>query len=42
LESWCRIREYDKANVEIPFTPVLSKKHKQQVKKTTSERETAV
>jgi hypothetical protein len=30
---WHHIREYDKANVEMPFTPVLSKKQKQQVKK---------
>jgi len=31
--SGCRIRDYDKANVEMPFTLVLSKKKKQQVKK---------
>ena len=33
LELWHHIRDYDKANVEMPFTPVLSKKQKQQVKK---------
>jgi hypothetical protein len=33
LELWCRIREYDAKEVEMPFTPVLSKKQKQWVKK---------
>jgi hypothetical protein len=33
LELWRRIHDYDVANAEMPFTPVLSKKHKQQVKK---------
>jgi len=33
LELWRRIHEYDAKAVETPFTPVLSKKHKQQVKK---------
>jgi len=28
-----RVRDYDKSNREIPFTPVLSQKHKQQVRK---------
>jgi hypothetical protein len=32
-ELWNRVREYDKANAELPFTPVLSRKHKQQVRK---------
>ena len=29
LELWNRVREYDKANTELRFTPVLSRKHKQ-------------
>jgi hypothetical protein len=33
LELWRRILEYDKGNAEMPFTPVLSKRQKQQVKK---------
>ncbi len=33
LDLWMRVREYDKANAEIPFTLVLSRKQKQQVKK---------
>jgi len=33
MELWRRIREYDEKAAEIPFTPVLSKKQKQQVKK---------
>jgi len=33
LDLWMRVREYDKANAELPFTPVLSKKQKQQVRK---------
>jgi len=28
-----RVHDYDKANAEKPFTPVLSRKQKQQVKK---------
>jgi len=33
LDLWMRVREYDKANAELPFTLVLSKKQKQQVRK---------
>jgi len=33
LNLWMRVCEYDKANAELPFTPVLSKKQKQQVRK---------
>jgi hypothetical protein len=33
LDLWMRVREYDKANAEAPFIPVLSRKQKQQVKK---------
>jgi len=33
LDLWMRVREYDKANTESPFIPVLSKKQKLQVKK---------
>lgn len=33
LDLWMRVRDYDKANAEKPFTPVLSQKQKQQVKK---------
>ena len=30
LDLWMRVREYDKANAARPFTPVLSRKQKQQ------------
>ena len=33
LNLWRRVRDYDKANAELPFTPVLSRKQKQQVRK---------
>jgi len=33
LDLWMRVREYDKANADRPFTPVLSRKQKQQVRK---------
>jgi len=33
LDLWMRVRDYDKANADIPFTPVLSRKQKQQVRK---------
>ena len=33
LNLWMRVCEYDKANAELPFTLVLSKKQKQQVRK---------
>ena len=33
LEHWQRVRDYDKANAELPFTNVLSRKQKQQVRK---------
>ena len=33
LELWRRIREYDAKAAEMPFTPVFSKKQKQQIKK---------
>jgi len=28
LDLWMRVRDYDKVNAEIPFTPVLSRKQK--------------
>ena len=33
LDLWHLVREYEKANAELPFTPVLSRKQKQQVRK---------
>jgi len=33
LDLWIRVCEYDKANADRPFTPVLSRKQKQQVRK---------
>lgn len=33
LDLWRRIPDYDKENAANPYIPVLSKKHKQQVKK---------
>ena len=33
LDLWMRVRDFDKANAEIPFTLVLSRKQKQQVRK---------
>ena len=33
LELWNRVREYYKANAELPFTPILSRKQKQQIRK---------
>jgi len=33
LDLWMRVREYDNANAEMSFTPVLSRKQKQQVRK---------
>jgi hypothetical protein len=32
LESWNRIKEYDKRAAKVPFTPVLSKKQKQKLR----------
>lgn len=37
LDLWMRVREYDKTNAKHPFTPVLSRKQKQQVKKKSSD-----
>jgi len=33
LDLWMRVRDYDKANAEAPFIPVLSRKQKAHVKK---------
>jgi len=33
MELWQRVREYDQHATEVPFTPVLSKKQKQNLKK---------
>jgi len=33
LDLWMRVREYDKADADRPFTPILSRKQKQQVRK---------
>jgi len=33
LDLWHHVREYDRANAELHFTSVLSRKQKQQVKK---------
>jgi len=33
MKLWMRVHEYDKANEDRPFTLVLSRKQKQQVKK---------
>jgi len=33
LDLWMRVRGSDKANAEIPFTSVLSRKQKHQVRK---------
>ncbi|RHN41612.1 hypothetical protein MtrunA17_Chr8g0367921 [Medicago truncatula] len=33
FDLWMRVCEYDKANADLPFTPVLCKKQKQQVRK---------
>jgi len=33
MELWHRVREYDEKTAEMPFTPVLSKHHKQKIKK---------
>ena len=36
LELWRRVKEYDKKSAEMPFIPVLTRKQKQHLKKTTS------
>jgi hypothetical protein len=33
MELWCRIHEYDEKEAAILFTPILSKKQKQHIKK---------
>ena len=32
IELWQRIQDYNQRSVEEPFTPVLTKKHKQKLK----------
>jgi len=33
MDIWHRIRDYDKKSAETPFIPVLTRKHKQHLKK---------
>ena len=36
LELWCRAKDYDQRAMKIPFVPVLTRKQKQHIAKTTT------